>query len=835
MRKTALHLQTRALIAGLACASVMPVMAGPDGSGYGGDAVTAEIIKRTKLIQDALIAEQEGDKLAADSDNEGAIAKYEVALATLPRGNATVGDRARIIPKYARVGVAHARVLADRGAYDKCRQLLNKILAPDIDPENKPAKVLLKNLDDSDIYNVANSEEHYNKTEEVRALFRKGLGYFDLGLFDEAQDTFNRVLAIDPYNTAARRQLERTARELSNNYLLAARDHTRAEMLNQIDKLWVTAVPGTAREPTPGGGVTGNENPTAAITLKLQSIRLESVRFDAAKIDEVIAFLRKKSIDFDQVETDPAKKGVDFILRSTTGAQDVTLDLRNPSLMEAIKAVCEQAQMKYRIEPNAVIVMPITSKDSGGDMQNRVFSVPPDFLTTGGGGDAAAEEGAADPFASGAEADKPRLAGRPKAIDVLKKMGVEFPDGASAEYNGGKLYVRNTLDALDQIEVIVENIIKGGGAKQVFITTKFVEVSQRNTDELGFDWLMGAFNMGGTGLFGSGGTGGSTGAIDTENFSFINPTTGTPSGGNPITRGLRFGRDAISGNAIDALIASQATSTDITSVSPAAFSIAGVFTDPQFQVMMRALSQKKGVDLLTAPSVIVRSGQRSKIEVIREFPYPTEYDPPQIPQTFGGGGGGLNGVGGGNSASSGFPVTPATPQSFETKNTGVTLEVEANVGDDGYRIDLNLAPEVIEFEGFINYGSPIQAIGFDALGQSNPVVLTENRILQPVFSTRKLATQVLIYDSQTVGIGGLMREDVQSVEDRVPLFGDIPLLGRLFRTKSDEHFKRNLMIYVSGHLVNPDGQPAYANKSTGDGGGTATPAPAAGANGLFPN
>ena len=210
---------------------------------------------------------------------------------------------------------------------------------------------------------------------------------------------------------------------------------------------------------------------------------------------------------------------------------------------------------------------------------------------------------------------------------------------------------------------------------------------------------------------------------------------------------------------------------------------------------------------MTAPSIIVRGGQRSKIEVIREFPYPTEFDPPQIPQTFGGGST-LNGIGGSQQGSS-FPVTPTTPNSFTFRNTGVTMEVEATVGEDGYTIDLNLAPEVVEFEGFINYGSPIQTTGTNALGQAEPVVLTDNKILQPVFATRKLTTQVLIWDRQTVGIGGLIREDVQHVEDRVPIFSSIPLIGRLFKTKNEEHFKKNLMIYVTGQLVDPAGAPIH--------------------------
>ena len=110
--------------------------------------------------------------------------------------------------------------------------------------------------------------------------------------------------------------------------------------------------------------------------------------------------------------------------------------------------------------------------------------------------------------------------------------------------------------------------------------------------------------------------------------------------------------------------------------------------------------------------------------------------------------------------------------------------------------------------------APIQTTGINALGQSEPVVLTDNKILQPVFATRKLSTQVLIWDRQTVGIGGLIREDVQHVEDRVPIFSSIPLIGRLFKTKNEEHFKKNLMIYVTGQLVDPAGAPIHGNETT---------------------
>ncbi|MGA1129281.1 MAG: type II secretion system protein GspD, partial [Chthoniobacterales bacterium] len=176
------------------------------------------------------------------------------------------------------------------------------------------------------------------------------------------------------------------------------------------------------------------------------------------------------------------------------------------------------------------------------------------------------------------------------------------------------------------------------------------------------------------------------------------------------------------------------------------------------------------------------------VEIVREFRYPEEYDPPQVPQQTGGGGSQV--------------VTPATPTTFTMQPVGVRLEVEPTVGPDNYTIDLRLLPEVTEFEGFINYGTPILNQG---------VEVTPNVINYPVFSQRKVETQVHIYDGQTVALGGLIREDVQKVTDKTPLLGDIPFAGVLFRSQADKHIKRNLIVFVTASLRDPAGQPLAAS------------------------
>ena len=112
-----------------------------------------------------------------------------------------------------------------------------------------------------------------------------------------------------------------------------------------------------------------------------------------------------------------------------------------------------------------------------------------------------------------------------------------------------------------------------------------------------------------------------------------------------------------------------------------------------------------------------------------------------------------------------------------------------------------------------NYGSPINAVGYSRTLNSGgltltPTVqtLTTNTINQPVFSTREVNTFVTVWDGQTVALGGLIREDVQKTQDKVPFLGDVPLAGRLLRSEADHKFKQNLVIFVTPRILDADGQ-----------------------------
>jgi general secretion pathway protein D len=162
------------------------------------------------------------------------------------------------------------------------------------------------------------------------------------------------------------------------------------------------------------------------------------------------------------------------------------------------------------------------------------------------------------------------------------------------------------------------------------------------------------------------------------------------------------------------------------------------------------------------------------------------------------------------------------------RKTGVILEVEPVIGDDG-SVELNLAPEITDFEGFVNYGSPIIRTGGlnpinvpVAIGVINGVVvlvtqlvgitatpdsvITQNAILQPVFKTSKTNTSVRVWDGSTIMLSGLKRQDINLVDDKVPIIGDLPFVGKLFRSNTKQVETNNVIFFVTVDIIDPSGQ-----------------------------
>jgi general secretion pathway protein D len=229
-------------------------------------------------------------------------------------------------------------------------------------------------------------------------------------------------------------------------------------------------------------------------------------------------------------------------------------------------------------------------------------------------------------------------------------------------------------------------------------------------------------------------------------------------------------------------------------------------------MILHMLCQRSDTDVLSAPKVTTKSGQEAIMKVVTEYIYPSEFNV-QISQQGNSGGGGINGGGG-----TGEPVAIVEPQNFTMREVGVILQVVPEVSSEGQMINLTMKPQVVSEPVWKNYGTKLPKTTYEGVAgvgavvpgvAAAPVPKTEYVELpmeQPFFTVRSVETQLLVYNGATVVMGGLITEQRKTMEDKIFFLGDIPYLGRLFRSKSEKSDKRNLLIFVTARLVDPAGR-----------------------------
>jgi general secretion pathway protein D len=212
-----------------------------------------------------------------------------------------------------------------------------------------------------------------------------------------------------------------------------------------------------------------------------------------------------------------------------------------------------------------------------------------------------------------------------------------------------------------------------------------------------------------------------------------------------------------------------------------------------FAAVLQLLQNAIGRDLVAAPRVTLGDGKQSKIVISRRMYYPTTYTQPNVPNND-------QGVG------AGF-ILPSNPTGFEYRDIGTTLEVKGESTSIPKAVDLDFTNLLVEdFEGFVDYGVLISAAPLDPVATgSNNTTVGAAPYLVPIFSKKSLQSRVRLIDGETVGMGGLISDVVQLVDDKVPMLGDIPMLGRLFRSEASQKIKSNLVIFCTLRIINPDG------------------------------
>ncbi|HEV3272505.1 MAG TPA: hypothetical protein VGZ93_10030 [Candidatus Methylacidiphilales bacterium] len=618
-----------------------------------------------------------------------------------------------------------------------------------------------------------------DKVNEVQQLFAEAEQFRRTGQWDEAEARLKSILGIDPYNIAASEQLKRITAEKAQ-YDEHARLETREERLRQVDEKWYEPI--TNKEIVAAGAAATTAQEGQPVLVAQTNFGIEeklketflSLNFTSATIEEATNYL---SIQSKQI--DPQHKGVNFVIQpeASTSAKPVTLALNNVPLGEALRYICQLANVKFKVQDYAISIVPFNANTE--DLISRTFSVEPDFVAPPAAAgvieSATAALTAARPIAPTTTTTTTTPSPNEVTGDTVRQAlilkGVKFPPGASAVYTPatGQLTV---VDTADQMEFL-EELVNAGQAPtlMVRVATKFVEINQTDLNDLTANMAFNFFNPGTQAL--------SNQSITSHLFTGSSFTTALP------------GSLGLTPDTVNNLISPPSMNTN-------AFFLRGTLSGAEYNLVITALSQKKSMDLLSDPAVLTKSGEQGVMEAVRVFPYPISFDAPALVTPTN------NTVVTTGAAFAGTPpaVIPTSPTDFKRRNIGVRLVVKPQVTADNRTIDLSLFPEVTDFEGFINYGSPI----FIANPDGTESLLSNNVINQPVFNTRRINTKVLIRDGSTVVMGGLIRDDIQNINDKVPLLGDIPVFGRLFQSKAVENTKKNLIIFVTATIYQNDGE-----------------------------
>ena len=602
------------------------------------------------------------------------------------------------------------------------------------------------------------------------------------GDYGSAANTLNEIEARDP-NSAEAKALSLELSNILAKIQSANLYKTRADMLNSVDNSWERPKVFELESE-----VKATETVIPSLVRKLESIVLPRVNFTGMELTRVVDTLSELSVEYDS-----EGEGVNIVVLFNPTELDpkVNITLRNLSLDRILQFVTQQVNFTYDVGDDAVTIQPSDSIGGSSSTITEFFPISrATVIRLTGFRDVSSASAVADPFADpGSGSSGPSQDEETQALQkFFQNAGVNFEgiNGSSLAFDGEQLIVTQTPRNIERLRTILRNYSE---VKQVEIETKFLEVAQNDLDELGFHWGVTTengkvINSNLRPLYELGTSSNATNRArigDKTTNVVIDPTTGQQVTQNTISE--YFDNDPVN---IDAPKISQSLSygtgdnffTDI-------FNSA---SGDVFDLKVNALARKTGSDLMSAPKVTVLSGKRANIVVAQELRYPESYG--DIESTVSSGGDAA-----GNAAVS---ITAGTPQDFITRNVGVEMSVTPNVESDD-TISLILEPRVTEFEGFVEYGGPSIALSGDT------TAVIPAGFYQPIFSTRSVATEVTIFDGSTVVMGGLTRDEVRSVDDRVPFLGDIPAIGRLFRSEGETRQKRNLLIFVTANLVSPGG------------------------------
>ena len=327
---------------------------------------------------------------------------------------------------------------------------------------------------------------------------------------------------------------------------------------------------------------------------------------------------------------------------------------------------------------------------------------------------------------------------RAKEISPLVAAQLSSKDAPQVDERTNTLFFRETRGNIDVIRKLLAQIDKP--TKQVMIEARLVEVTANPRQAYGINW---------SGVFG--------GSTNPKRFGYGATKIANPDG----TTEVEFNSDG-SIKLNDFVGAGDRNRVgdkfgDLLGTALGANQLA-ILSVPQMSLTMRLLNEDSDAEFLANPRVVTADNMQAKIEIIRSQPVAQlNFNEQTATAIFGG---------------------------FQDKKFGNTLVVKPSVNKDNF-ITLAVKPEISNKVGDQPFFPP---------GASQPV-------LSPIIDTRSLDSNVLIKSGDTLAIGGLLQDEVTKARTKVPILGDIPILGYFFQEKMNARVKRNLLVFVTPTII----------------------------------
>jgi len=767
------------------------------------DQVNAETARREQQLQPLREAYDKSRKLVADGNGSQACDDLEQAYQNTPDALKKTPLGQQVEKTLSKIEATLAEGAGQQNHWPEARK--RALASLRYDPTNEKALEQLRQSDEllrrgavgGEAVNPALSTRFFDRLNGVRSGLEEAQAFRETGQLDRAEQSYEEVLKNDPFNQVATDGIKKIYKERD---LAAekAKDVANLQRKREVQEAWNNIYPKADIKvggiDAVGGAMT--RSPSYAIENKLRTTIIPQTDFEGADLETIRRALITLSRQYDP---EVSKRGVNFVVSSDiTDASLVNLRLRQTSLEEVVKYVCKIAGVKIRVNEIGVTFSPLV--ETRPDLIPRDFRVSPSFFERK---DKLTDVSPLSAKYGSTTTPEKSAGGGENEQQKLTSLGVVFPPGAYAVYsrNTSLLKVVNNAEMLD----LISQLISASEEETLLIQVgvRLIEINQSDLDSITVNSKFGT-------------------AAQALGVPPIAPVPGgtpssqiiKPAGGTGVNGQLNQiqGVGLLQNNSLTAFLApgALAGTNSNASYDLNTMTLGGFLNTMQFSSLITAISQKNSANVLANPSIVLKPGHKGKITSIQEFRYVKEYNDPvaSIAQIT---------IAGGATVPGPETVLGSFPSSIsDIVPIGVELGVEADVKGTS-KVSMKLEPTFIDFEGNINYGTeiyssyasrPYSTALIPIPAATNQVLILTNIINQPVFVKREVKLDYLeVADGHTILLGGLLREDIQTVDEKVPLLGDIPIFGRAFQGKTEQAVKKNTLIFVTPRILRVDGQP----------------------------